>query len=230
MKILCLLSLIVCITQQSSGDDLTAVQQFNKVTDPAARARLIAQAPPDEKAIFQKLDLIHKELLRRWGGEERLKRLRESQVARARGLGALEDVFHAQVNFWEGYIGGVLGADRKAGVSINKQQQDEVHLSGEEDLVRKRVSSVHTLVFNLAPTPKALELVKKAKLLDRQLTMRQTEDSVTPHRPPITKQELEDSDKQLDLIYAELQELPKLTPDQAQKELDAFTDDKVQPW
>jgi len=177
---------------------------------------------------MQKLDVIHKYYLRKYHGEAGLKKVRETQAAKVRGLGALEDVFHIQENFWEDYIAAVLIADEKAGVSIEKEQQDETQLKKEEDyLVRKRLDSVHTLVFNLAPSPEAFELEKRAKLLDIQMRGRQTEDSDTPYQPPITKEERQAADKQLDEIYTELQALPKLTPQQAQAELDAFTDDKV---
>ena len=86
------------------------MEEFDKITDPAERAKVIEQAPPDQKQKLKERDFLHQELLSRLGGEAGLKRARETQVARARGLWGLESAFEQYGTFWAGYVGDVLDA------------------------------------------------------------------------------------------------------------------------
>lgn len=230
MKTLRILLLLLVILPRAWGDDAADyIRQFNKTTDPAQRARLIEQAPPSLKEKLQKLDAIHRTSLRYWRGEDKLRKARESYAVRARGLEDLEMVFQLHLNFWEGSIGAVNQANRKAGLSIEGQQQAEAELKKQEGAVRDRVDIAHTLALNLAPSPAAIDLDKRARQLAVQMSSRQNLYPPLTQYRPITKEERIAADKEIDEIYTEMQKLPKLTTEQVQQEVDAVSDDKVTP-
>jgi hypothetical protein len=72
-------------------------------------------------------------------------------------------------------------------------------------------------------------LEKKAEKLDQYFHQ-----NFSPYnsarKERVTKKEWFAVENQINGIYAELQALPKLTPEQAQKEYDSFPDEKVRPW
>jgi hypothetical protein len=78
----------------------------------------------------------------------------------------------------------------------------------------------------MAATPEALALNKEAGELCDQLSARLMSNDSTSSEP-MTREQLIDVDKQIDRMFEEMKKLPKLTPQEAQKEFDAFTDEKL---
>jgi len=99
-------------------------------------------------------------------------------------------------------------------------------LRNEETPIKSRLAVVHSLVYNLAASPGALELEKKAETLDVELEKRLTTDGRTPYTP-ITESERMAFDKQLDEIFETLTKLPVLPPQQVQKEYEEFSEEKI---
>jgi hypothetical protein len=208
-----------------------SIEEFEKNTNEDERLKLIQQAPSGEREELQKINL-HMVLLEQFGGEAELKAARETQVSRARGLGWLEDLFIAETGLCDQYLVAVVNKDRDKSGRIPADRGPEVItlMNKVEALRRDRQPSIHSLVFNLAPSPEAIELAKEAEELYDEWSKKYNLDGTHMDRPAITKEQLTEVDKQVDQIFAKMQKLPKLTPDQAQKELDGFTDDKVRSW
>jgi hypothetical protein len=224
MKISYSILLVFLLLLQTWGGEPLSIEQFDKVTDPAERAKLIESAPPEEKAKLKDLDLLRKALLQKWRDEAHLKRAKESQVARARGLGCLELVFEEYMSIWAAYISDTLDATLKAGATNPQQLETRKRLQEEEDVVSKRLPIVHVLVLNLAPSPAE----KKVEPMIEKFHNRIMWDNRTPYDyRPITIQERKQADQQMDEVFAELQALPKLPPEQVQKECDAMTDEAL---
>ena len=206
------------------GDDPPSVDEFKKL-GPMERERAIQEAPLGQRDELKKIDL-HITLLAHWRGEEGLRIAKETQVAELRGMRDLVILFVVQSQVWDGYVSAVLDANEKAGMTRSEQIAAEEKLFNERDVIRKRLPFIHSLIFNMAASPEALYLDKRAAELAEKLSLRMLTNSTTPYRP-ITKEERMEVDKEMDQIVEEMRKLPKLTPEQAQKEYDALTDDKV---
>ncbi len=223
MKTLYIILLVLFVLPQAWADDQISVEQFKQLTLPE-QEKILNQSPSEIKPELRKV-YEHIYVLAQFGGETRFRNQKEVRIVRARGFTCLEMLCDEYMTFWSAYMGRVMVLNEKAGMPLAQQQKAEIELRKEEDVVRRRVSNVHSLVYTLAPTPAALELEKRAEILNDKLLKRLTGDVSTPYRP-ITIEERKDADKQIAEIYSKLQTLPKLTPDQMQKEYDAFTDEQ----
>jgi hypothetical protein len=215
-----LLLFLVAIDVQGSG--LVSIEDFKKVTREDERQAIIRQAPPEQKEVLTKIDL-HLSLVQDLGGEAQLKRFKEGCVSRARGFVGIEGLFNEYIMVFGSYANGVMDANKAAGMPVVQQREVEMKLSQGEDAIRKNVD---TLLFNLAASPEALELNRRANALAIKLNDRTTVTDSNPFHP-ITTEERKQVDKQMDQIFSELERLPKLTPEEAQKEYDAFTEEQV---
>jgi hypothetical protein len=225
MKLLYSILLIGLSMVYCRAGDLISIDDFKKVKDPDKREELIQKAPPEQREALKKIHL-HMYLLDYFGGEAGLKREKESYVAKARGFERLESLFDQQGNMWEEYIGAVDTANEKAGMTHDKMADAERELRIEEASIKSRLAAVHSLLFNLAASPAALELDKKAGDLDEKIEKRLVSDGTTPNSP-ITKSERLEYDKQLDQTFEELKKLPALPPEQVQKEYNEFPEEKI---
>jgi hypothetical protein len=222
MKTIYTVLLILLLISHGWAANQVSIDEFKKITDPDERRTIIRHAPPEQREELKKIDL-HLALLARWGGEEGYKAAKETCIVRARGLGSLEDIFGVEGQIWTGYVSGVLTADDKAGMPPEKRMDVEKKLTEEEDVRSKRFPIIHSLVYSIAASPEALDLDKRAGELGDKLSARISWDGKSPYQP-ITKEEWTEVGKQVDQIFEEMQKLPKLTPEQVQKEYDAFTD------
>jgi hypothetical protein len=225
MKTLRGIFFVLLFAARVAGADPISIGEFKKITNADERRKLIDQAPSGQKEELERIDL-HLALLARWGGEAGFKTHKEACIARARGFVCLVPIFDAYVNIRSSYMAGVLITDEKAGMKLEQLQEVEKKLTEENRSVEKWVSTVDSLVFNLAVSPEALELEKRAEKMIEKLSSRTITDGSTPFRL-ITKEERMEVDRQMKQIYEEIKKLPKLTPEQAQREYDAFPDEKV---
>ncbi len=228
MKLIYSILLVLFILPHSWGVDLVSIDQFKTITDADQRRKIINQAAPEQREELNKIDL-HMRMVASVGGEAGFKAVKESSVAKARGFTDLEEIFGIQTQVWNDNMAGVYDSDHAS--TMTHDQMSEAERKREQELVAlcSRLTTIHSLVFNLAPTSQAFDLEKKAEKFDEYLHQ-----NFSPYnsarKQRVTKQERLEVDKQMDEIYAELQSLPKLTPEQAQKEYDAFPDEKVRPW
>jgi hypothetical protein len=216
------------------GAEPISIEKFKLLKYHGERQTLIDQAPPEQKQELKNIDL-HLALLDVWGSEEGLKKARESQVAKARGFGAMEGLFIAQVQLWGQHVYDTetLTSHRAAGSSPRDREAEVVVLKEKlKNLTEKRLPLVHKMIFNLAPSPAALNLEKQVEGLLSALHDQYHLGRIHPGQTPvvITKEELDQVDKKVDQILAQIEKLPTLTPEQVKKELEDFTDDKVRPW
>jgi len=204
--------------------DTVSIEEFKKLNQ-AERDKVLQQAPPEQREELKKIER-HMSLVREHGGEAGLKAAKETYVLNARGVGYFEALFHVQAQVWASYVSGVLAANEKAGLRREKQALVEGKLVAEQEKIQKRLPVVHALVFNMAGSPQALELEKKAEKIVNIWLKRISLDGVT-RCPAITRKERMEMDKQADQIFEEIKKMPKLTPAQAQKEYDAFPEEKI---
>jgi hypothetical protein len=216
--------LLLLILPHSRGSDTLSIEDFNKM-NPTDREKAIEQAVPEQRDKLRKLDL-HIKLLVHWRGEDGLKIAKETQAAKVRGLGDLTTLFKGQTQVWDDYVGGVLWANMQAGMSREAQIAVEDRMSAEKNAIRARLPMVHSLIFNMAASPEALELDKRAAKLAKQLWTRMSSEHKVPFHA-ITREEVMDVDLQVDQILEEMKKLPQLKREQAQREVDVITDDKV---
>jgi hypothetical protein len=218
------ISLFLLILPRTWAVDAVSIDEFKKMNQ-MDREKTIEQAPAEQKGELRKID-IHISLLARWRGEEGLKIAKETQAAKFRGLGNLMMLFTVQSQVWDHYVGAIVEANGKSKMPHAAQIASVEKLFAERDAIRKRLPDIQSLIFTVAASPGALALDKRAKDLAEQWTKRMIWNGESP-RSPITKEERFAMDQQADQILEEMKTLSKLTSDDAQKELDAVTDDKV---
>jgi hypothetical protein len=228
MKFLFIILLVFLSLPHTWGADTVSIDQFKTIADADQRRKIIDQAPPEQRGELNKIDL-HMRMAASVGGEAGFKAVKEISVAKARGFADLEEIFSIQTQIWDDYMAGVYDADQKSGVTHNQLVEAAKKGAADQAAMDNRLSIVHSLVFNLAPSPQAFELEKKAEKLDQYFHQ-----NFSPYnsarKERVTKKEWFAVENQINGIYAELQALPKLTPEQAQKEYDSFPDEKVRPW
>jgi len=207
---------------------MVSIDQFKTITDADQRRKIIDQAPPEQRDELNKID-FHMRMVASVGGEAGFKAVKESSIAKARGFTDLEDVFTTQTQIWDDYMAGVDDANRKSGMTHKQTQEAWTKMQVERNVINNRLSAVHSLVASLAPSLQAFELEKKAERVNQDMRNRFGPEGSSPKKR-VTKEERQDFDKRMDEIYTELKAMPRLPPEQAQKEYDAFPDEKVRPW
>jgi len=202
-----------------------SVEDFKKLGY-SARVEAIDNAAAEQKDELKRIH-VHLQLVAKLGGEEEVRRQKETLVTADRGFPAIENLFATQVNYWENYVVGVESVYRKAG-AIDKELTVVMNDLGKkvDDLVKRRVITVHSLAFNLAPSPEAQNFERKVENLGRQLEEKFAQ-TVSVPRSYVTKDQLKAVDEQVDRVFAELKELPKLGPAEVQREYDAYPEEKV---
>jgi hypothetical protein len=216
--------LILLSLLSTRGADAISTEEFSRIRDEGQRTYIIEHAPPEQKEELKKIDL-HLALLARYGGEGGLKAARESKLVRARGLGSLEVVFKGYLQFVDIFAAESFWKNEKSGMALDKQALAEKVFREKEDDIKKHLAIVHSLVFRISASPRALELNEEAGKLGNDLEKRLWYGPAP--RQPISREERIAVDKQMDQIFEEMKKLPTLTSEQAQKEYDEFTDDKM---
>ena len=185
----------------------------------------MAQAQPEQRAELDKVGL-HLLLVYQNGGEEGLKAVRESAVARDRGFRKLEELFEERANNALFHVGGILKINEKKGMSQEQQVELEKQLSRELEQLSVLQHTVHSLVFNLAPTSQAFALEKRAEKLSDEMGKNSSSNALDTMSPAAVKRSAETS-KKVDQIFEELKRLPSLPPKQVQQEYDAFPEARL---
>jgi hypothetical protein len=223
MRILYSLILIFLNALPALAGNPVSVDQF-KNAELSERRKMLEQAPPEQKEDLKKLD-THLTLVDILGGEERLQHEKENDAARARGFGSLQSLFLVQTQYWSDYITGVSVANEKAGMPREAREAAETKLRKGWDALVERQSTVHSLVFNLAVSPKALELARRVGDISENLVVSLR---LFPSAGRyVTKQQIVKLDEEADQVYSELKKLPSLTPEQSRKELDSVSENTL---
>ena len=210
---------------QAIGQESVSIAQFTSLT-PDERAKLIEQAPADQKEKLEEIDL-HLALLAHYGGEEGLRAEKGRYVVKARGFEWLQDLFLAYHSLRDSYIGGVEETNIANGMSREKSAEMTKQLLGEMGPYGGKMPIIDSLLINLAPSPQAFALNAEAQrvcmLLDKRIVRT---DEKTPF-PIITKEERLEFDKHVDEILVRLKELPALPPSEVQKECEQVPERKL---
>jgi len=231
MKTTYSLVLIFLILRSALWADSVSIDDFKKMNG-MDREKAIQQAPPEQKEELKKIDL-HLLLVRGAGGEAGLKAQKERVAIRVRGLQDLEGILIRQTQLWDSYVNRLSNDNEKARIPHEKQVEVEKKLLADGEALRARIPIVHAIIVQIAPSPSALELEKRIEKFDKDLADRfglSGWNGVGPKPPLATKAEWDKAANQINEFIEEMKALPKLTPEQAQKEYDAVTDDKVRPW
>lgn len=214
---------IVMMTRVWAAAAPISVESFSQNPDAQARREMIRQALPEQKAELMRID--HRLLLlKRYGGEAGLEKLRESLIATDRGVGAPLALIATQFQFCGLYISVTLAANEAAGMPSDQQRRVLLQLETEQETIRARESIVRELVYRLAASPQAIKLNQKAQAMCDQLQNRMLH---FKEGPPITEVERKSIDGEVDAIIAELGTLPKLSSEQVEKEHAAMSDDQL---
>ena len=223
---------IVVVLTPVRGANSISIDAFKIITSYEERDKLIDQAPPERQNELIKID-HHLRLLSHFGGEAKLKYEKERQVSLARGFEFMEELFSSYAHIWDGYIAATMEKSKKEGNTHDQLVRKEKELDKEQRNIYNRVSIAHSIIFNMAASPQALELEKKAEVLLQDWQARLINNRITmdgpgphPHRP-ITKEERIEVDKQIDKVFEEMKKLPALTPEQAQKEYNDFPEERI---
>jgi hypothetical protein len=224
MKTIRFIFLILIFLAVAKADDTIIIEKFKKMTY-QQQEEAIGQAPEEIKPQLQKI-LLHTHLVDQCGGEEALKRVKETQRSIARGLGGLLGFYSLQHEMSVQYIGVAMEANRNADMPYQKRREAEMNLKAKyDDAVLQRCHAIGQLVFKLAPSPAALELANKAEKLGEQIqTDLHLMESPTV---PITKKKLDEINKEAEEMYEQLKKLPALTPQEVQQEYNAIPDEEV---
>ncbi len=217
-----LLTPLICVGEP------VPVETFDKL-DEKGRQKVIDQAPPSQKEEFKKIDW-HLHLVRYWGGEEALKTAKESNVARARGLGWIEGPVVNLKQLWQSYEGDKIAGGATKGLKGKALVDAEQSLADVQMTKMKALDArqklVHSLVFHLAPTPQAFALNEQAEKLCQAISKRVMLQGV-PTRQNITDQERATFERLVDEFLSALQKLTTLPDVVVQREYEAFPEDKI---
>ena len=183
-----------------------SIEAFGKITDRFEREQIMERAPSEQKEELQKID-IHLRVLARHGGEAGLKEAKENLIIEKRGLRWLQDAFDVQISAWDTYMYEVMTASEKAGMTRQQLVQTERGLREGQDALRKRMSVIHSLVFNIAPSPQALLLEKQVEAFGLNLHIQRT--SPPGNVVPLTKEEIAKIDQRMDQFLDAMKILPK---------------------
>ena len=221
-RALIVLALLYVGQQHSLGDNAVSIEQFKQIKSADERLEIIRHAPKEQQAELIKISQ-HLGLVERNGGgkvgETVVDALKRRAVVEARGFPQLAALPNDYNNVWQNYIWTVRDADTAAGKTTAQVETTQLKLIEEQKDENKRVAVMDNLVFTLAPTPKALELEKRAQALRVQNLRRiDTPDASSKHK--VKKEDVLSVKKQLDQILEDLKKLPALSAAQVQKEYD----------
>lgn len=191
-----------------------SLQKFEKLNEDE-REQAILKAPANEKEELLKAH-IHISLLEQFRGEKGLSYKKELAATQKRGFLAVEALFYTQYRYWASYNASLAEPSARVGMTVEEQQT----LRASYAAMLKRRPVVHDLAFRLAASPAALILEKRIEALNTE--WKDKLDLILSKKREVTKEELDEVDSQANEVFEELNKLPKLTPEQAQKEYDEF--------
>ena len=217
---------ILVVLLQCSRASAISVEEFKKM-DLEEQDRAIAGAPPGQKEELIKVRR-HLDLLQHFGTEAAVKAKRESTASMIRGVFPIEVVFSEQSDLWQLYrYMAAAEASGKNGISSHDHEKKILAIENKLQTLNDRRLAIHSLVFNLAASPKALELAKKARNSVNGW-LEETHTNGTDQQPPsVSAEQLVKVDEEADQILAELKTLPSLSAAEVQKEYEATTEDKL---
>jgi hypothetical protein len=220
-----ILTVLFCLLPLATnrGTEPISLDQFKTITDSQIRLKIISEAPLDQRKQLLVIDQ-HLRLLGRFQDEAGIINIRKMLAVRTRGFHGLASLVPIQTQVWDLYIGATFLRNKAAGMKGNELIAANAALEQQKNKVAGREGEYRELLYNLAPSPAVLELNAKAEALfdkwqDRVLT--------SARHPLITEAERTDFDKAVDEIMEKLRTLPKLSPEQVQKEFDAATEDQI---
>ena len=216
---------ILIVLLRFSRADAVSIEEFKKM-NPQERDKALAEAPPGQKEVLMKVER-HLYLLLRFGSEDAIKANRESTAAGMRGVLPIEHVFTTQLHLWHLYV--LIfraGVSDENGVTSHENEQEISALERKVKSLQDRIPTIHSLVFNVAASPEALELAKRAANLSKKWRD-ETRTNTNVQPPSVSREVLAKVDAEADQIFTELKTLPSLSAAEAQKEYDATTEDKL---
>lgn len=155
-----------------SGQEAVSMERFKGISDPAERQRLIAAAPPEQKAALEEADL-HLNLLERYGGEHDLQRAKERYLAKSRRLEGFITLYEVYRTYGEWYVNAKLIDGKRHGANHEELSETSRKLDQERKLYTDKFSNVYSLANKLELSPQALALSEKAdklaKFLDQKI-------------------------------------------------------------
>ena len=194
-----------------------SLEDFKKISSADERMNIIrlktfARAPADEQYALREAN----EHLWYVGsfGEAGLKVMKESYLAKKRGLGDLEAVFNDQVALVSRYRSDVYSGAVPSVKTKRAQRVEEGRFMNEVKWFTERDLVVHALVAKLAASPQALALDGQAKQMRAKMGNSQ----------PVNKSILDDVKRQLDALFKQLKQLPTMSPAEVQQEYDKLQD------
>ena len=223
MKITYCSLLILFLLLPTWGADSISIENFKKL-NPTERDEALQKAPPEQKEELKRIH-IHLSLLERWGGEAEFKTEKESWISGSRGLGAFEGIFDMYSRISDIYVSTAWEALEKSGISSGQRLAAEKKLDAGRQAIRNRLPVVHALVYKMKASPEALALNKKAEQLCMELSEKYKV-GTSPHHT-ITKDDVTVVGRQADRFFEEMKKLPTMSPEELQKEYDAFPDEKM---
>ena len=218
MKVRNVLLAVLVVLLQCLRADAISIEEFKKM-DPGEQSRAIAGAPSGQKEELLKVKR-HLDLLYTHGSEAAVKELRESTAATLRGVFGVEVVFYTQANLWRLYRS-MLGGEAR------KNEQKILATDRKLKMLEDRRRIVHSLVFNLAASPEALELAKRAVNLNFKWHEEAHTVGGDQEPPSVSAEQLAKVDEEADQIFTKLRALPPLSAAEAQKEYEETTEDKT---
>ena len=201
-----------------------SLEQFKQL-DADARRQALAEAAPEQKTELEKIDL-HLKVLQHYGSEQAVREEKGREVAIDRGFAGLDSVVGEYNNLWSFYVLGVVHANERMGMEADRRAAIEQRLLDEEAIHVNRFKDIYALVAGLAVSPQSSALEAKAKVLRTQFRQRYGAEG-GPQSRPVTLEELTLAEKQIDQMLIELKGLPKLAPEQVQREIDGFPERRL---
>ena len=185
MKPFCCLLLFVSTLSCAQGQRLVSIEAFKKITDPDEREKIAAQAPPQRREELANLDKYL--MLTAYDKEKGTQGPKEEAIIKRRGFEYLEVLFRELGAVWQVYLGQTLDSELKAGMSLKERREVEMHIEEELDTYGALQPVVHSLVYHLATSRRALRLEEKAAELDKEIHGRIVAEPDLP--PPFTDRE-----------------------------------------
>ena len=144
----------------------------------------------------------------------------------------LEIVLNTETQMWETHRTATCMENEKSGMSVEDQIEAENEMFQERESLGGREESLHAIILRIAPSPAALDLAKRVKKWNREMIEKYNLNGLYPKNANVrpTKAEWKRAKKEIDGFIEEIKRLPQLTPEQAKSELDAITDDQVDPF
>jgi hypothetical protein len=211
-------ALVLLLPIHAHGADRVSIEEFKKLPGYSEREKVIEDAPIEQQEELKKLNL-HLALLEKMGTEEDVRRRKIRLMAQERGLGPFLDIFNLQMMTWDFYTVNRLEAAEKAGLGAAQFDELAVELDVKSKYFRERTPTIDKLVYETTASSKAEDLAKKCQTLNDEWSNKY---GGKLHPPPITQKEMESINGQVEEILTQIKRLPKIPPNQLEKEYEDF--------